>query len=483
MLHVPVLRAGRPYRSLDTLRLRHVKTGEPVAELSQANRGLIARDLASSAAANRRVLQDVPVADLLEICKKAATLFAEGELPIDPVDGVMQTPDDYVAVQSATTGMPRSLCRANMEKTRYVMAEMETVLGGLTRGLDLSVLDRGWARPGGRSVSYLAEADVLGAVLPSNSPGVHSLWIPAIALKIPVALKPGSQEPWTPMRIAQALMAAGCPPEAFGYYPTDYSGASEILLRTQRSMLFGDASTVRAWTADPGVQIHGPGWSKVLVGDDRADDWESFLDVMVTSIAANGGRSCLNASGVWVPRHGREVAEALAGRLAEIDARPLDDPEAPIAAFSRPEVAHRISEYIDRNLAIPGAEDLTTPLRDGGRVVELDGCTFVRPTVVWCEDPEHPLASAELLFPFATVVQAPQSEMLGRIGPTLVATALTDDPDFRRELMRSRNVDRLNLGKIPTSHVSWDQPHEGNLFEHLYRQRAFQSEEPAAAAG
>ncbi|MDX1390377.1 MAG: aldehyde dehydrogenase family protein, partial [Acidobacteriota bacterium] len=315
-----------------------------------------------------------------------------------------------------------------------------------------------------------------GAILPSNSPGVHSLWIPALALKIPVALKPGSQEPWTPMRIAQAMIAAGCPPEAFGFYPTDYSGATEILMRTQRSMLFGDENTVRAWTEDRRVQIHGPGWSKVLLGDDQADAWKDHLDVMATSVAANGGRSCLNASGVWVPRHGREVAQALAERLVTIDARPLDDPHAAIAAFSRPEVAHRISEYIDRNLTVPGATDLTDSLREGERVIEVDGCTFLRPTVVWCEDPEHPLASAELLFPFVTVVEAPQSEMLERIGPTLVATAITEDAAFRRELMRSRNVDRLNLGSIPTSKVSWDQPHEGNLFEHLYRQRAFQSE-------
>jgi hypothetical protein len=85
------------------------------------------------------------------------------------------------------------------------------------------------------------------------------------------------------------------------------------------------------------------------------------------------------------------------------------------------------------------------------------------------------LASCELLFPFVSVVEAAQHVMLQAIGPTLVATAVTDDPSFRRELMLSRDVDRLNLGALPTTRVSWDQPHEGNLFEHLYRQRAFQA--------
>ena len=246
MIQLPILRYGTPYRSLETVELTDVVSGEPVARMSQANRGLIARDLLQ-AGSRRRLLENVPVRELLDICHKAAALFHDGELLVDPIDGVMQTPDDYVRTLSATTGMPQSLCRANMEKIRYVLAEMETVLGGLTRGLDLSVLDRGWIEQQARTVSYLGQADVMGVVLPSNSPGVHSLWLPSIPLKVPLALKPGSQEPWTPMRIAQALIAAGCPAEAIGFYPTDYAGSAEILLRSCRSMLFGDESTLRRW--------------------------------------------------------------------------------------------------------------------------------------------------------------------------------------------------------------------------------------------
>lgn len=475
MRHVPVLRAGQPYRSIERVELRDVRTGDPVAEVSQANRGLVARDLLS-AASNHKLLQKRAVRELLDCCRKAGELFVSAELPLDLLEGTTQSPEEYVQCQSATTGMPQSLCRANMEKIRFVLTEMERVLAGLSRGVDLAVLDEGWVEQDGRPVSYLAQADCLGAVLPSNSPGVHSLWIPALALKTPVALKPGREEPWTPQRVGQALIAAGFPPEAIGFYPTDYSGATEILLRCDRSMLFGDVSTVEAWTQDPRVQIHGPGWSKVLIGEDRIDGWQQHLELIVESVAGNGGRSCVNASGVWTPFKSREVAEALAERLAAIPARALDDPEAGLAAFPKPEVARAVSEYIDRQLAIPGAEDLTAKARSGGRVAEAGGCTFLLPTVIWCEDPAHPLASCELLFPFVTVVETPQREMPERIGSTLVATVLSDDPEFRRALMVSRNIDRLNLGAVPTNRVSWDQPHEGNLFEHLYKQRAFQAE-------
>ena len=43
-------------------------------------------------------------------------------------------------------------------------------------------------------------------------------------------------------------------------------------------------------------------------------------------------------------------------------------------------------------------------------------------------------------------------------------------------------IDRLNFGPVPTSRISSDQPHEGNLFLHLYRQRAFQLEMPEPEA-
>lgn len=375
--------------------------------------------------------------------------------------------------------MPRALARANMAKIHFVLAHLDTVLQGLSRGLDPAVLDRGWGEEDGRTVSYRCLTDTLGVVLPSNSPGVHSLWIPALGLKVPVTLKPGSREPWTPFRVAQALMTAGLPREAFGFYPSGHPGAVEILMRSGRSLLFGDRSTVGAWACDPRVQLHGPGWSKVILGADEVPRWRDHLQLMTTSVASNGGRSCINASGLWIeatrPGRGREIAEALAERLAAIEALPLDHPEAALAAFPDPSLAHRISDLLDRHLAGGGAEDLTERYRGGGRVVEVDGCTFLLPTVVWCDDPGHPLTRLELLFPFVSVVELPGDELQRRIGPTLVASALTRDPERVRELLACREIERLNLGAVPTTRVDWDQPHEGNLFLHLYQQRAIQT--------
>jgi hypothetical protein len=65
--------------------------------------------------------------------------------------------------------------------------------------------------------------------------------------------------------------------------------------------------------------------------------------------------------------------------------------------------------------------------------------------------------------------------MLGAIGPTLVCTAFTCRPEWRRQLLDAVNIDRLNFGAVPTTQLNWLQPHEGNLVEFLFRARAFQS--------
>ena len=90
MIHIPILRVGRSYRSLSTVLVPHIKTGEPIASVSQANQGLIAKDL-HQVGENRRALEAFSISELLTICKEAARLFAESELP---VDGTAQSPDD-----------------------------------------------------------------------------------------------------------------------------------------------------------------------------------------------------------------------------------------------------------------------------------------------------------------------------------------------------------------------------------------------------
>jgi aldehyde dehydrogenase family protein len=470
MLHIPLLRQGQPYKSLDVVSILHHRTREPFVEISQANSGLIRRDLLHQGQV-KALLSSISCSELLGICSRAADYFMDAPLPLGDE---MQSPQDYVQQLSATTGLPHVLVRRNMQKIRGVLAQMESVLKGLTRNLDLAILDSGFASLGGKEMSFFPRCDSLGVVLPSNSPGVHSLWIPAVALKTPLVLKPGGAEPWTPYRVIQSLIQAGCPREVFSYYPTDHAGSGEILRHCGRGMVFGDSTSTGLWQGDPRIEIHGPGFSKIVIGEDCIGNWEEYLDVMVASILDNGGRSCINASGIWVPAKAPEIAEALADRLSKVIPRDAEDEKAQLAPFADASVARRISEGIERGLQEPGARDVTAAHRQGERLLSWQDCSYLLPTIVLCDSPNHPLANREFLFPFASVVPIRQEEIPEVLGPSLVVTAITSDPRLIRRLLSSSNVDRLNLGPISTMQVSWDQPHEGNLFEHLYARRAFQ---------
>ncbi len=95
----------------------HFATGEPVARVSRANGGLLQRDMRKAAGA-REALREIPIDDLIARAARAGELYMNATLPMG--DGT-QTPDEFVRAQSATTGLPEHMCRANMKKNAFVL--------------------------------------------------------------------------------------------------------------------------------------------------------------------------------------------------------------------------------------------------------------------------------------------------------------------------------------------------------------------------
>ena len=85
------------------------------------------------------------------------------------------------------------------------------------------------------------------------------------------------------------------------------------------------------------MQVHGPGFSKILLGDDVVDDWEEYLDLMVDSIYLNSGRGCINCSGIWASRHTEEIAAGdWPSGWARSNVKPPEIRDAGLAAFTVP---------------------------------------------------------------------------------------------------------------------------------------------------
>ena len=470
--HIPVLRLGRSYESLDQFEVKDHRTGALMAKVSTVNAGIIRKDLSKLSGA-RAALKKFTCAQLIDLSAKAGEHFLNGTLPWGD-QGHTQSPQQYVETLSATSGLPHVMVKRNMGKIHHAMTHMQTVLNGLSRGLDLSIIDRGYGEQFGTPLTFCPTTQALGLVMPSNSPAVNSLWLPAIALKTPVIIKPGKEEPWTPYRLIQAFIAAGVPAEAFGFYPTDHDGAATILNTCGRALIFGDKSTMAQYANNPAIQLHGPGWSKFIIGEDCIENWREYIDVIAGAISDNGGRSCINASAVVVPKYAAEIADALAQKLGPVQPTRPDDEKARLSGFANVKMADFIDAQIDDGLKTPGAVDATAKYRNGTRKVIFEGGTYMRPTIVQCDSFAHPLANKEFLCPYASVVTCPQSEMLHQIGYTLACSVITKDAKFISEVEAFGEIDRLNIGPVSTMAISWDQPHEGNMFEFLWKRRSIE---------
>ncbi len=466
-MNIPILRLGREYSSHDLVEL---DLGTETLTTHTANPGLIRRDLLQISK-SKAALDAIPADSLATYCEQAAELFLHADLPCGDV---VQSPQQYVESLSALTRLPHTLVRMNMGKIHAAMSQVRTIIAGLTRNMPLNIFDKGITRIDDLIINYFPTTSSLGVSLPSNAPAVNSLWIPAPVMKIPVLLKPGREDPFTPLRIVQAMIQAGFPKEAFGYYPTTHEGGDTLLTTCGRGISFGSDATVKKYSAFPSIQVHGTGRSKILIGADMIHRWPEFLDVIVQSISANGGRSCINTSAILVPSHRDELANALAAELAKIQPHPRDHPDAVLCGFANPTLADGIDDLISAHLKDSGATDVTALHRETPRKVDAFDQTYLQPTLISCSEKDHALANTEFMFPYASIVEISQSEMLANIGQTLVVSAFTEDPHFIEQLLLSPDIERLNLGTFPTNRVQWEQPHEGNLFEFLYHRRAIQ---------
>ena len=122
---------------------------------------------------------------------------------------------------------------------------------------------------------------------------------------------------------------------------------------------------------------------------------------------------------------------------------------------------------MEDGLESAGARDVTAEFREGERFQTREGMNYLQPTIVRCDSFDESLALREFLFPFASVVECPQAEVLDNIGYSLVLTAVTKDIEWINQLFDCPELERLNVGNVPTNRISWNQPHEGNLFEFL----------------
>ena len=92
--HIPILRQGRVYKSLDVQTVPRLGTDEAAAEISFACADMIKYDLYKMDSA-RAALKKFSCQDLVDITKRAGEIFLNDDLPVG-TEGALQSPENYV---------------------------------------------------------------------------------------------------------------------------------------------------------------------------------------------------------------------------------------------------------------------------------------------------------------------------------------------------------------------------------------------------
>ncbi len=168
-------------------------------------------------------------------------------------------------------------------------------------------------------------------------------------------------------------------------------------------------------------------------------------------------------------------------QIGPVDVLPPADPEAQLAAFTVPAMATGTYAMVQQDLAESGVEDMTAEF--GEKLIEREHCAYLRPMVVHADSPDRQVASKEYMFPFVSVVQCPQAEMLAEDRSNAGRNGV--ERRIRRLIAAAGacvEIDRVNIGPIPTNRLNWLQPHEGNIIDFLFRSRAYQIADMPVAA-
>jgi acyl-CoA reductase-like NAD-dependent aldehyde dehydrogenase len=424
--------------------------GNPLAELSLVPRLFVTRAMAALHKADT-----LPVDERLVALARAGEAYATGT-----VDGMPAA--DYEFLVSRASGMPISVVRSAAEGIArsaveaYRSEQYARPVGAVNDWRDpLTRTGRGvWTRRG----------DVFAVHAPGNHPGVHGIWLEALALGYRVAVRPSRRDPFTPHRLISALRTAGFGDDQVVLLPTGYDVADAMLRGADLAMAYGGEDVMRKYAAQSTMLPQGPGRSKILLTADVP--WRDHLDVIVDSISREGGRACVNATAVLVEGDATPVAQAIAERLAALPSLPPQDehavlPVLPVAA------AQKLERYL---LATAAG---TVPWLGGDGVVDElgDGSAVLRPAVHQLDRPDAEQAGVELSFPCVWVAPWTREAGLEPLKDTLVLTAITQDTRLVDAVVAEPTISNVYVGDHPTYWIEPGVPHDGYLADFLMRSK------------
>ncbi|WP_330234438.1 aldehyde dehydrogenase family protein [Nocardia sp. NBC_00508] len=446
MIQLDALGPDGTYRAHRRVPIADV-AGTPLAQLSLVPGLFVQRSLATL-----RNAPTMPADERAAALARAGHAFATATLNgLAPryyehlVSRVSGTPISAVREATRLTAQCAAECYRNVEYARPVGATHHWTDPLTRRGSGV------WIRRG----------DVFSVHAAGNHPGVHILWLEALAMGYRVAVRPSQREPFTPHRLIAALREAGFSDDQAILLPTDHTIADQIIRSADLAMVYGGDDVVDRYRAQPTILPQGPGRSKILLTEGR---WEDHLDTITASISHHGGTACVNTTAVFVQGDPTPVAKAIAQQLSTIPSLPPHDDKAVLPA--RPlTAAQTLESYV-----LTHAKGATAHLGGEGIVdVLADGSAVLRPAVFELGSANAPQTGIEVPFPCVWIAPWEPSDGIEPLRHTLALTAITDDHDLIDRLVGEPTIRNVYIGDRPTYQTEFGLPHDSYLADFLMR--------------
>ncbi len=418
------------------------------------------------------LLRELSLDDIKDIFEKAGTLFLDGNIQMG--DQVFSA-KDYAEHFSKLTGAPIS---APLRTIRRVSSYFKNIIQIIQYQLphaSLSVLDKGYYIFNGKKFGWIPKGNNLFVTTPSNHPSVNLLWILSIAFGYNVVIRPSINDPFTPLRLMQALVDAGLPKQAFNFYPSRHRTVQTMQKICDRSILFGGEEIVKQYSNTESTRVFGPGRSIMVVGKNYNNKIQTVIDLAVESMIRDGGRGCINLSCIISMGNGREIADEIAKRVASIEIYDPLDGRAIIGAIKHKKLAESINAQIEQ-LMSDTDEDITKKYRHNERLLIKDNSSFLQATVIYCEDNKG-IFGNEYGFPFLSIIDAKSNaEVIYLAKNSLTVSLLSDDQSLFNDLLFSPNIGKVYQGEHHTCDIDFCEPHDGYLSDFLFSNKAVRAQ-------
>ncbi|MEM4523156.1 MAG: aldehyde dehydrogenase family protein [Nitrososphaeria archaeon] len=408
-----------------------------IGKLYKANSTIIQDAIRKAKESGFSSLSDFEIRELAKIVAQASKIFkSEIEFGNKKLGY-----DEYIHLLVRATGLPKKYAVSAVKELLYAIKNIKTAIKNL---LPFNFNKN-------KNIVLTPRGRVLSAILPSNLPTPNFFWLLSIPFRYPVVIRPSSFEPFTSYRMLKSLYYVDLPLDCSYFVPCENKLVPEIVFNSDLSLLFGSQETISEYQNYKNVKIYGPGNSKILIDSDYYNIDDIFERVR-KSMLDKGGRSCLNASQVFVCGENAErLLKDLYFSLKETLPNHFDDPiedTAEIPAFPEKEKAKKIASFLKQAIN----EDI---------LVEVNDMTFLKPTVVLCEKYISSLF-VELPFPYLAMTAVQKERVEKFLENSLVVSVFTEDQTLLKNLILNPTIKNVFL-QTSTTDTDLLNPHEGNL--------------------